>query len=89
VQVLVNVPLALVGAVAALWITGTPLSVATLVGFVTLCGIATRNTILMMSHYRHLAHHEGEAVGTGARVRGSLERLGPVADDGVCAPGWR
>jgi CzcA family heavy metal efflux pump len=84
-QVLLNVPLALVGAVAAMWATGTPLSVATLVGFVTLCGIATRNTILMLSHYRHLAHHEGVPWGPELVIRGSLERLGPVAMTASCA----
>ncbi len=77
-QVLLNLPLALVGAVAALWISGQPLSVATLVGFVTLCGIASRNSILMISHYLHLVRHEGEAFGTEMVVRGSLERLVPV-----------
>jgi CzcA family heavy metal efflux pump len=78
-QVLLNIPLALVGAVAALWIAGQPLSVATLVGFVTLCGVATRNTLLMISHYLHLARHEGESFGFDLVMRGSLERLVPVA----------
>ncbi len=77
-QVLLNVPLALVGSVAALWLTGAELSVATLVGFVTLCGIASRNTILMISHYRHLVAHEGAPFGRDTVIRGSLERLVPV-----------
>jgi CzcA family heavy metal efflux pump len=76
--VLLNIPLALVGAVAALWATGQPLSVATMVGFVTLCGIASRNTILMVAHYRHLRDHEGVPPGPGLVIRGSLERLVPV-----------
>jgi CzcA family heavy metal efflux pump len=84
-QVLVNIPLALVGAVAALWLTGSELSVATLVGFVTLCGIATRNTILMISHYLHLAEHEGMPFGRELVIRGSLERLVPVAMTALCA----
>ncbi len=78
-QVLLNVPLALVGSVAALWLTGAELSVATLVGFVTLCGIASRNTILMVSHYRHLVAREGAPFGRATVIRGSLERLVPVA----------
>jgi HME family heavy-metal exporter len=73
-----NVPLALIGAVAALWISGQPLSVATLVGFVTLTGIATRNGILKVSHYLNLALHEGERWGLALVLRGSAERLTPV-----------
>ncbi len=77
-QVLINLPLALVGSVAALWIADAELSVATLVGFITLCGIASRNTILMISHYQHLMKVEGEPFGEAMVIRGSLERLVPV-----------
>ncbi len=73
-----NIPLALVGSVIALWISGQPLSVAALVGFITLTGIATRNGILKISHYINLCAFEGEKFGRALIVRGSLERLTPV-----------
>lgn len=73
-----NIPLALVGSVVALWVSGQPLSVAALVGFVTLAGIATRNGILKISHYINLCAFEGERFGEPMIVRGSLERLTPV-----------
>jgi len=73
-----NIPLALVGSVIALWISGQPLSVAALVGFITLTGIATRNGILKISHYINLCAFEGEHFGRALIVRGSLERLTPV-----------
>ncbi len=73
-----NIPLALVGSVVALWISGQPLSVAALVGFITLTGISTRNGILKISHYINLCAFEGESFGKKMIVRGSLERLTPV-----------
>lgn len=73
-----NVPLALIGSVAALWMAGQPLSVASMVGFITLTGISARNGILKVSHYINLVLHEGEAFGPDMVVRGSLERLTPV-----------
>ena len=73
-----NIPLALVGSVIALWVSGQPLSVAALVGFITLTGIATRNGILKISHYINLCAFEGETFGQHMIVRGSLERLTPV-----------
>ncbi|KQM75617.1 efflux RND transporter permease subunit [Xylophilus sp. Leaf220] len=76
--VMANIPLALVGAVAGLWLSGQPLSVAALVGFITLAGIAVRNGILKVSHYANLCATEGEAFGTPMLLRGSLERLTPV-----------
>ncbi len=76
--ILANIPLALVGSVAALALSGNTLSVASLVGFITLTGIAVRNGILKISHYINLVAHEGERFGTAMIVRGSLERLAPV-----------
>jgi HME family heavy-metal exporter len=76
--VMASIPLALIGSVAALWLAGQPLSVASMVGFITLAGITARNGILKISHYLNLALHEGEAFGPALVVRGSLERLTPV-----------
>ena len=73
-----NIPLALIGSVTALWIVGQPLSVATMIGFITLAGISARNGILKVSHYINLVLHEGETFGQSMIVRGSLERLTPV-----------
>ena len=73
-----SVPLALIGSVAALWVVGQPLSVASMIGFITLTGIATRNGILKISRYINLALHEDVPFGPELIVRGSLERLTPV-----------
>lgn len=73
-----NVPLALIGSVVALWLSGQPLSVASMIGFITLTGIAARNGILKISHYINLALQEGLPFGRELVVRGSLERLTPV-----------
>jgi len=73
-----NIPFALVGSVLAMWIAGVALSVASMVGFITLAGIATRNGILKVSHYVNLCKFEGETFGWPMIVRGSLERLTPV-----------
>jgi len=77
--IMANIPLALIGSVAAMWIDGSEeLSLASMVGFITLAGIATRNGILKISHYINLCKFEGERFGQAMIVRGSLERLTPV-----------
>jgi HME family heavy-metal exporter len=77
-MIMANIPLALVGAVFGLWISGQPLSVAALVGFITLAGISVRNGILKVSHYINLMRMEGENFDHKMVLRGSLERLAPV-----------
>ncbi|MBW6477331.1 MAG: CusA/CzcA family heavy metal efflux RND transporter [Chromatiales bacterium] len=76
--ILANIPLALIGSVAALVLLDGVLSVATLIGFITLAGISARNGILKISHYINLAAFEGEKFGPKLVIRGSLERLTPV-----------
>jgi HME family heavy-metal exporter len=76
--IMANIPLALVGAVLGLWLSGQPLSVAALVGFITLAGISVRNGILKISHYINLMCLEGARFDQQMIVRGSLERLSPV-----------
>ena len=73
-----NVPLALIGSVAALWIAGLPLSVASMIGFVTLTGIVARNGILKISHMLNLSLDEGLPLGPALVIRASLERMTPV-----------
>ena len=76
--VFVSLPFALVGGVAAVLLTGGILSLGSLVGFVTVLGIAARNGVMLVSHYRHLLEQEGQAFGPELILRGSEERLVPI-----------
>lgn len=83
--ILANVPFALVGGVLAVWLTGkltgseeSGLTIGSLVGFVTLFGITTRNSIMMISHFEHLVDKEGMTWGPEAAIRGAAERVIPI-----------
>ena len=75
--VMLSLPLSLIGGVAVVWWTGGVLTIASMVGFITLFGIAARNGIMLVSHYDHLRVHEGEELRQAVR-RGSLERVVPI-----------
>ncbi len=76
--VLLNLPLALIGGVAGLTLSGGVLSVASLIGFITVFGIAARNGILLVSHVRHLQRNEGVTNFEEAVRRGAIERVSPI-----------
>jgi len=82
--VLINIPFALIGGVLALWLTSilapgeSAITIGSLVGFVTLFGITTRNSIMMISHFEHLVAVEGMTWGPEAALRGASERLMPI-----------
>ena len=76
--ILANMPFALVGGVLAVWLTGSGLTIGALVGFVTLFGVTTRNSIMMISHFEHLVQEEGVTWGRDAAMRGASERLLPI-----------
>ncbi len=77
-QVMAALPMALIGGVAALVLTGQTFTIASMVGFISLSGIATRNGILLLNHYLHLVRHEGETWSTAMVIRAGKERLAPV-----------
>ncbi len=76
--VMANLPLALIGGVAGVFLSGGVLSVASVIGFITVFGIATRNGIMLVSHVRHLQRVEGVTVFREAVRRGAEERLAPI-----------
>ena len=76
--VALTLPFALIGGVLAAWWSGGVLSLGSLVGFVTVLGIAARNGIMLVSHYQHLEREEGEAFGPKLGLRGAEERLTPI-----------
>jgi CzcA family heavy metal efflux pump len=76
--IMINLPLALIGGVIGLYVSGGVVSIATLVGFITLFGIATRNGVMLVAHIRHLMEHEGVRDIAIAVRRGAEERLVPI-----------
>jgi CzcA family heavy metal efflux pump len=81
--VLLNLPLALIGGVFAIFFTSGTLSIPAIIGFITLFGIATRNGILLVSNYQHM-HHQGRPL-TETVIQGSIDRLNPILMTALCA----
>jgi CzcA family heavy metal efflux pump len=77
-QVMLSIPLSLIGGLVYTWLKVDNISIATLVGFIAVGGVAARNGIMMLSHYLHLMKHEGEEFTREMVERGTLERMVPV-----------
>jgi Cu/Ag efflux pump CusA len=77
-QVMLSIPLSLVGGLVYTWLKVDNISIATLVGFIAVGGVAARNGIMMLSHYLHLMKHEGEGFTRAMVERGTVERMVPV-----------
>ncbi|KJR98693.1 MAG: hypothetical protein VR65_19450 [Desulfobulbaceae bacterium BRH_c16a] len=75
--ILMNIPLTMIRAVAVIWFTTGTISIASLMGFITLAGISLRNGIIMINHYFHLMKYEGETFSKIMMVRGSLDHCSP------------
>lgn len=84
-QVMTAIPMALIGSVASLFITHQTFSIASMVGFISLCGIATRNGILLIDHYLHLMRFEDETFNVEMIVRAGKERLAPALMTAITA----
>ena len=82
--ILINLPLALIGGVFALLLTTGEVSIPAVIGFISLFGIATRNGMLLISHYNHLQQVEGYSL-CDSVVRGSLDRLNPILMTALCS----
>jgi Cu/Ag efflux pump CusA len=78
ILVMANLPLALIGGVAGVFLSGGVLSVASIIGFITLFGIATRNGLMMIAHIHYLRDHGGPAAALGLVKQGAMERLSPI-----------
>ena len=83
--VALTLPFALIGGVVGAFLSGGVLSLGSLVGFITVLGIAARNGIMLLSHYRHLEREEGVIFGPGLAQRGAEERLAPILMTAACA----
>ena len=82
---MLSIPLAVIGSILGVYLTDNTISIASIVAFIALCGIASRNGILMISHYLHLMLEEGEKFSKEMITRGTLERLVPVLMTAISA----